>query len=74
MTIQEKCSYESTDWLSIVLVYSFDGHLLRDSTSMGLFTDYVYDPETGFLLSSTDHKGRATSYVYDDWGNLVGTH
>ena len=74
LTKQEQCSYESTNWLSKEFVYSLDGHLLRDSTSMGLFTDYVYDPETGFLQSSTDHKGRATRYVYDDWGNLVGTH
>lgn len=48
MTKQEQCSYESTNWLSKEFVYSLDGHLLRDSTSMGLFTDYVYDPETGF--------------------------
>lgn len=71
LTKQEQCFYESTDWLSKEFVYSPDGHLLKETNAMGMSTDYAYDPKTGFLQSSTDHKGRTTYYEYDTWGRLV---
>ncbi|WP_307984016.1 FG-GAP-like repeat-containing protein [uncultured Bacteroides sp.] len=73
LTATKKRAYESTDWLSKAFAYDRDGRLIKETDVMGLSATYAYDPATGLLQSSTDHKGRTTRHVYDAWGRLVET-
>ncbi len=56
------------------LVYDSQGrHLLSRTDALGRTTTFAGYDKFGNPASSTDHKGRTTSYTYDAWGRLVRT-
>ena len=56
------------------LVYDSQGrHLLSRTDALGRTTTFSGYDKFGNPASSTDHKGRTTSYTYDAWGRLVRT-
>lgn len=70
---REQRPYEAEEWFAETYVYDKERRLIEETNAMAHSTGYNYDEATGLLQSTTDHKGRTTSYEYDTWGRLLTT-
>ena len=74
--ISEKSApYDATEFLGDTLTYDSAGRFLLSKTdALGHITTYSGYNKFGLPASATDYRGRAKSFTYDGWGNLVQTN
>ena len=66
--------YGVSTYTGNTFVYDDDGRYIMSATDpLGHTTTYSCYNKFGKPVTETDHKGRVTSYTYDDWGNLTET-
>lgn len=74
ITSEKQAPYGAVVFTGDTLVYDALGRsLLSRTDALGRTTAYSGYDKFGNPASSTDHKGRTTSYTYDAWGRLVRT-
>ncbi|MBK9008597.1 MAG: DNRLRE domain-containing protein [Anaerolineae bacterium] len=64
-----------TDQLGRTTQYQYDelNRLIRTIDPNGGITETVYDPVTGYRITTIDPLGNQTTYIYDDAGRLTAT-
>lgn len=74
--ISEKSApYEATEFLGDTLVYDSAGRFLLSRTdALGHTTSYSGYNKFGSPAAVTDYRGRAKTFTYDTWGNLLQTY
>ncbi|WP_146212817.1 RHS repeat-associated core domain-containing protein [Dysgonomonas alginatilytica] len=65
-------NYTSENWLTRFFEHDFLGRVIKETNSLGLFTEFVYDNKN-LLQSAKNHKGHITAYKYDAWGRNIST-
>lgn len=69
-----KAPYGASEFTGSTYAYDSSGRYLISATDpLGHTVTYSGYDKFGNPASVTDHHGRATSYTYDDWGNLLNT-
>ena len=73
--ISEKSApYDATEFLGDTLVYDAAGRFVLSKTdALGHTTSYSGYNEFGMPTAVTDYRGRAKTFLYDSWGNLLQT-
>ncbi len=74
ITSEKTAPYGAVVFTGDTLAYDALGrNLLSRTDALGRTTTYTGHDKYGHPASSTDHKGRTTSFTYDAWGRLVQT-
>lgn len=74
VTSEKSAPYDATEFLGDTLVYDSAGRFLLSKTdALGHTTTYSGYNKYGSPAAVTDYRGRAKSFVYDNWGSLTQT-
>ena len=74
VTSEKSAPYDATEFLGDTLVYDSAGRFLLSRTdALGHTTTYSGYNKYGSPASVTDYRGRAKTFTYDAWGNLLQT-
>lgn len=71
---EKSAPYDATEFLGDTLVYNSAGRFLLSKTdALGHTTSYSGYNKFGLPSTVTDYRGRAKTFLYDSWGNLLQT-
>ena len=71
---EKSAPYDATEFLGDTLIYDAAGRFLLSKTdALGHTTSYSGYNKFGSPASVTDYRGRAKTFSYDSWGNLLQT-
>lgn len=71
---EKSAPYNATEFLGDTLVYDTAGRFLLSKTdALGHTTTYSGYNKFGSHAAVTDYRGRAKTFLYDSWGNLIQT-
>ena len=75
MISEKSAPYDATEFLGDTLVYdSAERFLLSKTDALGHTTTYSGYNKFGSPSTVTDFRGRAKTFLYDSWGNLIQTN
>ena len=71
---EKNAPYDATEFLGDTLVYDSAGRFVLSKTdALGHTTSYSGYNKFGMPAAVTDYRGRAKTFSYDSWGNLLQT-
>lgn len=69
---EKSASYGATEFIGNTYTYDSDGrYMLTKTDALGHTTTYRNYTKFGKPSSQSDHKGRVTTFKYNDWGELL---